>query len=395
MKANTTSGKALRQVALRTLWRRKGASILLTAVAALGVFASVALQNVIARQETGMRDMVRNTSIHCVVTDAQGRNSEDLRMYSAFVDMLTGRRHERDCYLDEAVKNVRAKATVQLEQPQGMTLRRILSFDSDSTLSATEGANVRLFDGWTEDVFRTNAAVCMIPEGTETQCGEDGQQYVTAITQDGTSLQLQVIGTVSSRTDNAIRCPFYAQQDSGITELYSVESCSFDILDNERLDACKAAVYEIFVEPSLANTASSRTYGVLIQDKAYLSSLDEFRSTLSLLQLLLPILTVLFGGIGFLASYLMIRGRMREFSVMRCLGMKRRKIFAQVFGGQVLLAFLGAAVGGFAGFLSERSISAAAIGKAGLILAVFLAGAALASRNVTRVNVMKLMKVGE
>ena len=96
-----------------------------------------------------------------------------------------------------------------------------------------------------------------------------------------------------------------------------------------------------------------------------------------------------------MAAYLTTRGRVREFAVMRCLGLKRGRIFHQVFGGQALLAVVGAAAGGIAGLLLEGSYSGSAIAKAGLILGVFLTGAAVASWNVTRVNVMKLMKVEE
>lgn len=394
MRKSKTSGWALRQVTLAALFRRKGASLLLSAVAALGVFASIALQNLTVRQESAMADMVQNAQIHCVLTDPQGLGSDNLQMFSAFVDMLMGLRHERGCYLDEYVKNVRAKASISLEQPQNMTLRRILSFDSDRALTAVAGAQITMAEGWTEDALQTNARVCLIPAGLETQTGADGQPCVT-VTINGVPLELQVIGTVSGSAGNAIWCPFYLQQQEGITEAFRVESCSFDIQDNARLEECKAAIYEFFVEPSLSNRNDGLSYGVLIEDETYQSTLAELRSNLSMLRLLLPILIVLCGGIGFLAAYLTTRGRVQEFAVMRCLGLKQRSIFGQVFEEQALLAIVGAAAGGIVGFLLEDSYSSKALAKAGLILGVFLTGAAVASWNVTHVNAMKLMKVEE
>ena len=174
-----------------------------------------------------------------------------------------------------------------------------------------------------------------------------------------------------------------------------MESCSFDILDNLRLEECKNAIYESFVEPKLSNINDGLSYGVLVQDETYQSTLEELRSNLSMLRLLLPILTVLCGGIGFLAAYLANRGRIREFAVMRCLGIKRGRVFAQVFGEQALLAMVGAMFGGTAGLLLEGAYSGETFARAGLILGIFLAGAAVACWNVTRVNVMKLMKVEE
>lgn len=394
MKQFKTSGRALFQVTLAALWRRKGFSILLALVAALGVFASAALQNLTARQEAAMAKMVHDTQIHCVVTDPQGVSSDNLQMLSAFVDMLIGKRHERGCYLDEYVKNVRAKASIPLDEPRDMTLRRILSFDSDSALSEVAGVHIALAEGFTEAVLQTEARVCIIPDGLETQIDPDGQPYVSVIL-NGVPLKLQVIGTVPGGPGNVIWCPFYLKQQEGVTEAFWVESCSFDILDNLRLEECKTAIYESFVEPKLTNVNDGLSYGVLVQDETYQSTLEELRSNLSMLRLLLPILTVLCGGIGFLAAYLANRGRIREFAVMRCLGIKRGRVFGQVFGEQALLAMVGAVFGGVAGLLLEGSYSCEAFARAGLILGIFLAGAAVASWNVTRVNVMKLMKVEE
>lgn len=305
MKQNRRSGQALWQVVLAAMWRRKGFGILLFGVAALGVFASAALQNLTVRQEAAMAEMVRDTQIHCVVTDAHGTDSDNLGMFSAFVDMLLGLRRERGCYLDEYVKNVRAKASFPLEQPADMTLRRILSFDSDSALADVAGVRIELAEGWAEAVFQTDARVCMAPEGLGTQPGAEGQPCINVI-RNGVPLTLQVIGTVYGGPGNVIWCPFYLQQE-GVTEAFLVERCSFDI----------------------------------------------------------------------------------------CLGLKGRRVFGQVFAEQVLLAIPGAVVGGSAGLLLEDSFSAGALARAGLILGIFLAGAAAACWKVTRVNVMKLMKVEE
>lgn len=389
------TGQALRRLTLAVLWRRRGTSLLLTAVAALGAFASAALCSLTVRQESAMAKLEQNARIQCVVTNVQGQNSGNLQMFSVFVDMLMGMRHERGCYLDEYVRNVRAKAESSLAEPAEMRLRRILSFDSDSALSAVEGASVRLLDGWEEDVFRTEQRVCLIPENLETRQGPKGALYVTTVGEDGVPLELQVIGTVSGGPGNVIWCPFYVRRQEGISETFLVESCSFDIGDNTRLEECKEAIYEIFVEPKLSNTAGGMTFGVLVQDETYLATMEEFLSTLSLLRLLLPVLMVLCGGMGFFAAYLSTRGRVREFAVMRSLGMKRVGVFFLVFEEYALLGAAGAALGGLAGFLPGGGFSGGALAWAGASLGVFWLGAAVAVGSMTRVNVMKLMKTEE
>lgn len=343
-----------------------------------------------------MAELERNARIQCVVTTAQGKNSNNLKMISVLVDMLLGARHERGCYLDEYVRDVRALASAPLDIPAETELRRILSFDSDASLSAVEGASIRLAEGWEESAFRTDQRVCLIPEGMEAQPGPDGALYVsTREKMTGVSVDLQVIGTVSGGPGNVIWCPFRVQRQEGVSEAFQVDSCSFDIGDNARLEECRAAIYETFVEPKLSNVGDFMTYGVLVQDETYLATMEEFRSNLSLLRVLLPVLMALCGGISFFAAYLTTRGRVREFAVMRSLGLKRGRMFLLVFEEYALLTAAGAVLGGLAGVLLEGGLSGGALIRAGAGLAVFWAGAAAAVGSMTQVNVMKLMRTEE
>lgn len=388
-------GHALYRMTFTAMWRRKKSSLLLLAVSAVSVFLSVFLQNLITRQEAAIETMVHDTAIQCIVTDARGNNTDSLRMPHGFVDRLLGRRHEQGCFLDESVKNVRAKASMKLETPQDTTMRRILSIASDPALSKAEGSEVQMLPGWTENVLQTDQRVCLIPEGMEPLTDEDGSSYVNVSMEDGVELKLQVVGIVRGGAANVIWCPFYMQRLDDAQELVWVDSCSFDLADNTKIEECKADIYEEFVEPNLGNTPDIYTFGVLVQDETYQNTLKELRSNVSMLRLLLPVLTVLCIGIGFLAGYLTTRGRIREFAVMRCLGMKQRTVFVQIFAEYVCLSALGTVLGGAAGFWIERTLSVDAVGKAALLVACFLIGTAVSVWNVTHVNTMKLMKAEE
>ncbi len=87
-------------------------------------------------------------------------------------------------------KNVRAKASIQLEEPQDVTLRRILSFDSDHALAAVTGVRIEMETGWTEAALQGDAQVCLIPVGMETQTGADGTPFVP-VTMNGVSLSFK------------------------------------------------------------------------------------------------------------------------------------------------------------------------------------------------------------
>lgn len=151
-------------------------------------------------------------------------------------------------------------------------------------------------------------------------------------------------------------------------------------------------MYQVFLEPKLSNDLS-QGYGLIVHDESYLATLDEVETNLSMLRILLPVLMVLVGCIGFFASYMTTRSRQREFGVMRCLGMNRWKIFSIVFSEQTVLALLEGSAGIGIGWMVEGVPELGALVKAILVIAVFLIGAAIATIRVTSVNVMKLMKV--
>ena len=90
-----------------------------------------------------------------------------------------------------------------------------------------------------------------------------------------------------------------------------------------------------------------------------------------MLHLLLPVLIIVCGGIGFFASFLATRGRTKEFAVMRCLGMKQCKIFGLVMGELSILAFTGAFFGIAGGILLEGEIQTSALLHAALMTGIF------------------------
>lgn len=80
---------------------------------------------------------------------------------------------------------------------------------------------------------------------------------------------------------------------------------------------------------------------------------------------------------------------------MRCIGVKRSGVFRQVFFEQGLLAVCGCGLGILLGLLLKEAFFPATWAILVTLLAMNLLGAAIAARQISRVNVMKLMKVEE
>lgn len=371
---------------LRAMVRRRWASLSIILMIALGVFASIVLHQLTKRQEIALEKMIDTTEITCIVTDTRGMNSGNLEMYSLWVDKLFGKHGET---VADYICNIHAAGTVELAEPMGVSLRKILDIASEEAFSSLEGSGVTFYDGYDESVFRTDARVCLVPN--EMKVNDDG---IVKVRREGMeTVELTVIGTVSGAGKNIVWCPFYTPVDGDWYLAFPVDSCSFSIRDNRLFDETKEAIYQYFVVPSLSAIKTNSDYGVMIRDELYRSTLEKIESNIQLLGMMLPVLIVLCCFIGFFTSFLSTRGREKEFAVMRCLGMSPIKVFLLVFEEFVILAALGGAVGFAGGYLFERSLPREAVEKAFIILGVYLVGAAISVLRICNVNVMKLMKV--
>ena len=370
------------RVILSTIRHQKWRSLLMIFSSGMIVFAVCILSGLVQRQEAKLAELIRDTKINCIVTDSKGTNSENLGMLSFYVDMLTGRRHERGCYLDEVVTDVRALASLKLDRPEEHDLRRILSIDSDPLLSS--GVRVQFFDGFDETILRSEEDVCLVPEHME-----PARQGTLTVTLGTNRKTLKIVGTVAGGSTDSIWVPFYFKWVDDLSSAFPVQSCSFIIRDNARLKQAKDDIFTWFSRPSVSNGADAEPFGVLVQDQTYLQSINKLESSLERLRLLLPLLAFLGAIISFLATHAMARGRQKEFAVMRCIGLRQGKIFSIVLLEQLILTLMGGCAGICFGLLLGASIQAARI--CGILL-LYLLGTATAGKSITRIHVMQLMK---
>ena len=80
---------------------------------------------------------------------------------------------------------------------------------------------------------------------------------------------------------------------------------------------------------------------VVIEDKALADGLVSIQQHLSFLNLIIPIMLLLSGLIGFILSYLLTRNRLPEFAVMRSNRAKKIQIYLAFFLEQFFLLVIG------------------------------------------------------
>ena len=388
---------ALPVLMLKTLLRRKISSVILTAAILIATLASVILCGLRIRQETAITEMIKNTQIRCTVTNAKGSSVDDLNVGSFYVDMLTGLRHSRGCFLDEYVEDVQALAVEKLAQPAGAEIRRIYTQTSDPDLQAINRGTVVFYDDWSDECLMGSAVVCLVTEDLlqETRSDSSGKSYITIARQNGVEITLQVIGTVAGQMSRRVYCPFYTSLHNGESETFQLASCSFTIRSNQILEESKQKLYEYFVHPVSTASNSYMTAGLLVHDEIYLRSLGELQNNLAVLQVILPTLVAITGCVGFLSAYLTNRRRKKEFAVMRCIGIKRSGVFLQIFLEQGFLAVCGCGLGILLGLLLGEAFFPGTFFLIAICLVVDLLGAVVAALQISRVSVMKLMKMEE
>ena len=240
-------------------------------------------------------------------------------------------------------------------------------------------------------MLKTNKLVCLIPEKIAAVCGETISIQPPA----AGSQELKIIGIVHGIDGDVLYCPLDMLWSDVTDVVYNIESCSFSIRDNSQLDKAKEEIYKIFCEPSLLAKKDGLTFGVIINDEVYLETLNKLKSNISMLKILLPVLLLICCCIGFFTSFLSTKGRIKEFAVMRCIGLSRKKVFASVFEEFIYLSVVGGAIGFASGLVFEPALQLSTIIKALLVILIYLAGASISVLRICNVNVMNLMKEGE
>jgi ABC-type lipoprotein release transport system permease subunit len=80
---------------------------------------------------------------------------------------------------------------------------------------------------------------------------------------------------------------------------------------------------------------------IVIQDKRLMDTVQNLKSFIRLIEIIQPIMMILFGVIGFAVSYLLMKHRTNEFAIMRSIGAKKRQVFLSFYLEQLLLFMAG------------------------------------------------------
>jgi hypothetical protein len=358
--------------------------------------------------------------VDAVITDAKGITT---KVYSEYIAMFD----EENGQYGRYVKDICLKRTIEYLAHEGArigpgddlpSLIGISRVSADNNLSAINGVEITYMDGYDEKMFQSSGYVCIIPEYMLEQSIENADEANYSgvrVTEDGyieiygyvylytreyatVPLKLKVAGTYTGGGYD-IYCPWLIMNEiAGLEfagDLYS-EGLSFTIKDNHMLDEFKKDVSEHFVATGYeGGAAGGIQYAITVMDSQLIQTSTSLKRNISMLEKIKPILFVLSAGTGFIACMLFIKNRKPEFANMRSMGASKGSVFAEAFFEQSVLCITGVSAGIGIYLLIHGSSVAVNITELAVFIVCYLSGASIEVINITRINVMKIMKARE
>ncbi|HPJ77111.1 MAG TPA: hypothetical protein PLS36_09760, partial [Clostridia bacterium] len=136
-------------------------------------------------------------------------------------------------------------------------------------------------------------------------------------------------------------------------------------------------------------------YSLTLKDDLLIQTITPLTKNISMLEKVKPVIFILSAAIGFIACMLFIRNRKPEFANMRSLGTSKGLVFTEAIFEQLLFGITGTLIGIGIYFIFHGSKAQFIAQDILIFIACYLAGATIAVINITRINVMKIMKSNE
>ena len=385
------------KVTLKCMLRRWLPCALLVLLVCVGAFGMTLLAGALDAQKAALEEVYDESSIRCVISNLSGTKTDRLEINSMYIDLCTTFDRHDFCSWIERVNLKRMLKCNKEGSNEEIQLAGISYPEAAMELLPENGATLSFFDGYSEDIFQTEQAVCIVP-GTMlselTVNGDGGRQI--SVTLEGKTATMTVAGAYYGGISSAVYCPFdYLPEFLVKDEYIYTDSLSFYVSDNRTLEKFKEEAEKYFSEPSITAEDKPMYYAITVYDELFNKTVAGIKENIAVLRLLLPVLYIIAAGIGLLASFLYIRGRVREFAVMRSLGLSRIRVTGLISFEQLIIGTVGTVLGISVcyAFFSGAAIRNAINGL--LFTLCYLAGALAAVLWITNVNVLRLLNSDE
>ncbi len=379
---------------LKCLLRRKLSCILLVLLVCVGAFGMTLLAGALDAQKAALEEVYDESSIRCVISNLSGTKTDRLEINSMYIDLCTIPDRHGFCNWIERVNLKRMLKCNEEGLNEEIQLTGISYPEAAMELLPENGAALSFFDGYSEAIFQTDQAVCIVPGAklSGLAANEDGSRQIS-LTSGGKTVTMTVAGVYYGGISSAVYCPFdYLSNLLAEDEYIYTDSLSFSVKDNRTLEEFKGEAGKYFAKPSITVEDKPMYYAITVYDELFNKTVAGIEENISVLSLLLPVLYIIAAGIGLLASFLYIRGRVREFAVMRSLGLSRMSVTGLISFEQLVVSAVGTALGISACLILFSGVPIKNAVNGLLFTLCYLVGALAAVVWITNVNVLRLLK---
>lgn len=288
--------------------------------------------------------------ILCVATNLKGTQSTSLHLPSSYIYFLTSSEYE----MHKHIKDLRMTKEFKLNCMElNIFDSMLIGITNERCADALNPAMGGGTDIWVDDFYESDKMICLVSEDIYQAFGKeetvtmhvfDPSVYATeADDYSGRgAIEFQIVGTYQGQS-NTVYMPFRASQilEAEISQCGGVDSISFLAADNRNLEGLSEAASRKFktVDP-LSVEGSKWVAALTIHDEQYNATIAVLEQNIERTRYLLPLVSLLGLGVGFLISFLATRGERRTYALMRTVGMTKDKLLASILREQLLLPIL-------------------------------------------------------
>lgn len=337
----------------KRLWRRPWLSLCGLLLSGVLCFLLCFLSGYQQEQEAKLEDIQDNFEVMCVVTNIAGTKSTGLRLPTGYLYFVSSPEFELNQYVKDIRMTKEFTASCMDLRLSDVMLMGVTSPQCADALNPSEGGGT---DIWADNFYESNEMICLVSQEVYRTLGD--QETVTlavtdpsvyGIARDGSgrgNVDFRIVGTYNGQS-GTIYMPFFAAQILGteISKCGGVDSISFLAADNRKLEELSEAAALKFkpVDP-LVSSPHKWDAALTIHDEQYNAMVAALEQNIERTRYLLPLISLLGLGVGFLISFLSTRGESITYALMRTLGMTKNRLLASVLREQLLLTVLAVAV---------------------------------------------------
>ena len=350
------------------------------------------------------------TSIYCRITNLNGSLETGLEISEDLVDKLLASDKVRDASF--SLRLLAGEGEFPIEDWKEHLTLFVAGANTITAIAGLSPENIHMQEGEAADFFSSSEPVCLVSETTmekyQWQMGDTVtlnlyyQYYDDRNQLHYEPLELmpvEIIGTVDTITSSTgqmspdILLPFETLREGFHREQapFAAESGSFYVAEPLQLNAFKEEMKSFgLMEKVPAADYNYQGIALAVRDTTFRTLASQLRQSIDTLQSFFPLIGLTILCIGYMASFLLLNSRQKEFALMRALGAGRGTCFGLLLSEQAALIFAGEILGGGMALLLLHS-GTAVLSAGGVFFLSYLLGCMAALWRMGRTSVTEAL----